>query len=203
LSAQGSEDQLIKFFPLVVADADRFISSELGCSIALDKVAAVSSSSSVLKRLRAVLGPLAGTPVLSTKNLGVDYSAARPQAPRTAKVRRDRLKKVVKRIKKLRLLAAAAGTKAGKIFTMGLLPAAAFGSEITGISDRHLDKLRSIAMISRPPFGMAASRSIKLAVHGDPVAYHGAAAILRWAKEAWKAAYREPWALTIGSLQQA
>eukprot|EP00973_Karenia_brevis_P093341 12416909-Karenia_brevis.AAC.1 len=105
---------------------------DLGVSISHGKLATVSTSSSLLKRLGVRLKAFAGECASAGKNLGIDYAPGVARGVKGAtKVLRKRLGSMHMRAKKLkkwtkRLLRDKG--RMGKIYTAGLRPAVDYGA---------------------------------------------------------------------------
>eukprot|EP00959_Pyramimonas_sp_CCMP1952_P008025 168018-Pyramimonas_sp.AAC.1 len=69
-----------------------------------------------------------------------------------------------------------------KIFRAGARPAATFGVEITGLTDRGLHKLRTDSDKFRKPCHGGVSASAKVVLLGDPTVAIAMAPVLQWSR---------------------
>ena len=162
---------------------------DLRASIAIDKAAVVASSQKLAQNIRTKLGPLGGTTVQATRNLGIDYApgkcrgahgrcSARAKRFRQATARRLRLSRVCKVV----------GLRAKLIFSSGVASGALYGAEVHGVSNSELLSLQRTAASAMRPTARGRSLAATLLINGDPTWRATAAPIVRWAKEVWEAA---------------
>ena len=169
-------------------DLEIVVEDDLDCGLADDKAGLVASSSSLLKRLTRAFGRLKGGDT-SIKTLGCSFAAGKTRASfHKQAVWRQRLHKQEKRKGRLATLRKAHRTRAYRIFSQGVHPAACYGSEIYGFSGPELNTLRSTGAAAMASSTTGRSLSALLAIRGDPAAIPAVSPIVAWAKEVWRAA---------------
>ena len=201
----GSREQVVMSLAKATGELKKVVEDELGAQVASDKSGVVASDNRTLEALRHRLGDLAGPKVKSAKNLGVDYTAGRPrraQGPQSARAKRIRAAK--ERRHRLQRLAKAAGWRAYRIATAGVLPSATYGAEVNGISNYELLSVRRACASALRPAAPGRSLDAVLLVHGDPTWKCTAAPILRLHKEVWRSHTRtDPDAMDLTAIRKA
>ena len=96
-----------------------------------------------------------------------------------------------------------AGARAGVLVTVGLIPQATYGAEISGYSDSELLDLRRTAAAAAGHTRGGRSLSRLLALVGDPAARAEVAPITRWCEEVWRVATRADGGLGADALAEA
>ena len=100
----------------------------------------LASSLAVLAAAHKALGFYAGTPCMSTRGLGYDYSLS--TAGHSGIVLKSRLKVMRTRMRRLRQLRSPSSGY-GKVVATGIVPSVLFGSETTILPPRVLTQLRN------------------------------------------------------------
>jgi hypothetical protein len=160
----------------------KVVVDDLVCKIAMNKPALVGSSKPMLENIRSSFGALAGVPMVSTVNLGVDYSAGRARASHGKSSKRNtRMKAAILRAKRIKKLKGVHGHRTSRLFTTGIGPAAVYGAVVNGMSNMELIKLRRIAAAGMGPQARGRSLTMCMAINGDPTWRAGVAPIIRWA----------------------
>ena len=72
-----------------------------------------------------------------------------------------------------------------KIFTIGILAAAAYGADVVGVADGELRQLQNIAAEGMIPATRGRSRAALFVAKGDPTWRAAVAPLLLWSQEAW------------------
>ena len=163
---------------------------ELGLPLAEDKLALIASSRAAMTRLRAnrVLRDL--LPEQAVKKLGYDYIAGNRAAKGRSHVRRGRIQAAMGRLKRIRWLRRASGKQSKLVYT-GAIPAAFYGSEVTGCppSRWHCFRARAASVCGLGGGGGANLDLVwQLARRGgvnDPGAQALVAPLVRYVKEWW------------------
>ncbi len=172
------------------------VEHELGAVISIPKAALVASSRRLATVIRDSVGTLAGPVRQAAANLGVDSTAAKRRGDRaTGPLRRARWAKAVSRRHRLKSLAAVVGTKAGKIFTVGVGASAVYHAAVQGLTDNEVSKLRRLAAVVYPPRSRFRSLTLTHLLHDMPTAAAEVAATLQYARAVWSAnllGHREP-----------
>ena len=99
---------------------------------------------------------------------------------------RERLRKIAGRTKRMRVIRRAAAKQACNIFVAGPRAAAAYGTEVWGLSDDQVQKLRRAAGSAVKPGGRIRSLRMALLVAGMPTATTEVAPILQLSRMVWK-----------------
>ena len=164
--------------------------TKLGSEFSVDKAAVVASTPRLAATLRARIGRLGGKAFGGVRRLGVDFAPGRPRAswggPRVLSTRMHKAKRRTSRAAKL--FSRDAGPKLKRLFSSGSRAEAAFGVEITGISDAELLALeRQEAALLRPTC-RGRSLDALLLLRGGSAWQHAAATLVRLSKEIWEAA---------------
>ncbi len=164
------------------------IEKELGATISTPKAALVASSKSLATTLRDSIGALAGPVRQAAPNLGVDSSAAKRRGARgTDHLRRARWHNARKKKQRLRNLADIVGTKAGRVFTVGVASSAAYHAAVQGLTDQEATKLRRLAAVVYPPRSRYRSLTLTHLYHGMPTAAVEIAATMHYSRAVWAA----------------
>ena len=176
---------------LVVLHTDlKGVFQELGLPLAEDKLALIASSRAAMTRLRAnrVLRDL--LPEQAVKKLGYDYVAGNRAAKGRSHVRRGRIQAAMGRLKRIHRLRRASGKQSKLVYT-GAIPAAFYGSEVTGCPPSRLHCFRArAASVCGLGGGGGANLDLvwQLARRGgvnDPGAQVLVAPLVRYVKEWW------------------
>ncbi len=164
------------------------IEEELGAVVSVPKAALVASSSSLAATIRDAVGTLAGPVRVAAPNLGIDATAARRRAAHGAELlRRGRWRMAVKKKRRLRALASVVGSKAGRVFTVGIGASATYHAAVQGISDTEMVKLRRLAAVAYPPRSRFRSLTATHLLHGMPTAAAEVAATMQFSRAVWDA----------------
>jgi ribonuclease HI len=189
LSQEGTEQDIIKEFPVAARIIKEVIEGDLDSAIAEDKAAVVASSAALAKKLRQQIGWAAGKPTEVAKNLGVDISAGKARMTRaTTTTRRLRILKAAKAVGRLKMFKAVMPGKIKRFNKTNVLPKATYGAQVSGVDNGELLRIRRLVAKQLPPFGGGRSLKRTLLYHGDPTAAVATAATSRWAKEIWHSA---------------
>eukprot|EP00972_Heterocapsa_arctica_P081638 12034747-Heterocapsa_arctica.AAC.1 len=130
----------------------KVVVDDLVCKIAMNKPALVGASKTMLEHIRNRFGALAGSPMISTVNLGVDFSAGRARGSHGKNSKRNtRMRAALLRAKRIRRLKGVHGHRTSRLFTTGVGPAAVYGAVVNGMSDMELIKLRRVAAAGLGP----------------------------------------------------
>ena len=169
LSVVGvSEEEAEKLILQAARDLKLIIRDQLKGAIATDKEAVVSSSQELADKVRSELGELAGKPVHSTPNLGVDFSAGRKRGRRTGLLRSKRLRTATEKKAKLRTLRELVGKRvARQVCGGGVLAGAGYGAEINGFSDSELLTVQRVCGAASASCESGRSLTATLLLRGD------------------------------------
>jgi hypothetical protein len=208
LSATGSRRYIVEHLPPVVRALVSILEEGIGAKVSQDvgKRSLIASSKALGRDLAQALGGLAGPLVSSAANLGVDDCVGRPRrvAGRSSKQkkREQKARGFVSRLARLRPLVGARVAK--NVFASGALASELFGSEIYGVSDYELLRLRRQAASVLQPSASGRSLTALLLSHGEPCWYASVAPMVRWSKEIWIAHHRTyPHCLSLPELREA
>ena len=184
LSDQEAEDLIVK----AAHNLNYIIKHKLKGAVAMEKAAVVSSSQAVADSVRNRLGDLAGKSVLTTPDLGVDFSAGRKRGRGAGPVRKKRLQTATKKKVKLRTLRELVGPRVSRqVCGGGVLAGPAYGAEINGFSDKELLTVQRICGAATASCASGRSLTATLLLHGDQTWKLAVAPALRWQKEIWRA----------------
>ena len=196
-SAVAVADELIE----CAGDVVEVIEQELGARVAAAKTQVVSNNLLVTRHVSRALGVLG--PVRTSDPfvlLGVDLVMAnrwRPRARRSQQA--GRLSAAARRRRRAAVFRRLAASKAAVLYKSGIRSVAAHGMECTGVADRPLNRLRTMAKDFLCP--TRCSLSATLLLDPDPTLECSVAAAVRWAKEAWQATI-DPRCLSLPRMRQ-
>ena len=205
VGAQGSAHEVLETVVEASDMLDDIMRQEFEGVFSVDKAAVVASHPGLAHSLRQKLGQLGGKPVKSAKSLGVDFTAGRKYWNCRGKEssRKARLLKVGARRGRMRRIKKAGGRAARKVAFAGSLPAAAYGAEVTGLSDGQLLALQRIVASGLSPSSHGRSLTATLTVNEDRSFVAAGAPIVRWAREVWNsAAGADPRAYSLPELRR-
>jgi hypothetical protein len=170
------------------------IEIDLECSLSVPKASLVASSDKLLNMLGKAFGQLKGSQNRTVANLGIDFAAGRHRGVFSQKsIRKTRLLKAVLRLPRIRRLrTGTARDRCHRLFTSGLGPAAWYGAEVYGFSDKELWHLQTTALATLSPQARGRSRQLTLLLADDQTWRPTAAPIVRWAKEVWLSVVKGP-----------
>jgi len=170
-----------------LGDVQSAIEVELQGVIALEKACVVASHPVAARAIRRGLRGLGGREVETCEEaafLGVGITAGRPYRRGHSTVQRKRISALKGRVSRLsRLAQVARAGKARPIYKTGLVPAAGFGAEVTGLRPKDLRLLRQWAGSSLRRGCAGKSLRASLLANEDPSASYAVAATVRWARE--------------------
>ena len=95
---------------------------------------------------------------------------------------------------KLRKAMPAGKSRLGRLYMVGIRPAASFGAPANGLSDSELLKLRRTLVSPITPCHGGVSLSAKLALMGDPAWKQAVAPVVAWVSAVWIAITQPQWA---------
>ena len=182
-------DIAFSLFVQAAKDLAVLVDTKLKSSYAEGKEAILASDEDLARRVREALGPLAGKSVTTTPHLGIDFKAGRKRgSKKKGTVRGKRLQTAARRKKKVKSLRSILGSRVTRhICNAGVIPAAAFGSEVNGLSDRELLIIQQVQGAATAPATSGRSLTASLLATGDDSWRASAAPMRRWQKEAWRA----------------
>ena len=189
LTVEHSDREIaLSLFTCAAKDLAAIVKEKLLCSYAEGKEAIVASDENLAEQVREALGPLAGKSVTTTPHLGIDFKAGRKRgSKKKGTVRGKRLHTAARRKKKVKSLRSLLGSRVTRhICNAGVIPAAAFGSEVNGLSDRELLIIQQVQGAATAPATSGRSLSASLLATGDDTWRAAAAPMRRWQKEAWR-----------------
>ncbi|CAK0842652.1 unnamed protein product, partial [Prorocentrum cordatum] len=186
---------------------------ECGCSISLSKAGQgnlVCSDGAVARELQMFLGDRTGPLADSIVDLGIDFTAGRSR--RKAYIRRAlreskfkiRMANLKAKTRKVRIMKKQITSHAKKIWVSGPLPGVLYGSEVHGISDGELHRIRQQAGSVMGPSCKGRSLTSLLILEDEPTWLAAVAPLVRYSKELWCAhsgAYR--WCFSFTELREA
>ncbi len=166
------------------------VMADLGCRFAADKTAITATTRRLATAVAAALGM--ATAVTSTPCLlGVDNVAgARRSRLRGQSKKAARLKAALARRSRLGHLRRTLGTKVGRVFRTGILPAAAYDAPVWGVSDTEVTRLRRLAAVAMSPRARGRSLTMTHIWHGLPTAEVEVSPVLQYSKMVWLAVTR-------------
>ena len=190
----ASEDQVVRDLVDDANDLLALVQDELASEVSVPKCGLVASSNGLLLRLRRAFKEYAGPWAKVVSNLGIDFVAGRSRAACGARTsRRGRLRQTARRMKRIeRIKKAAPPTKARKLYSCGLAPSHFFGAEVMGIDNVELNSAQRQWLGALPVTASGRSRTLALALYGDPTFTGATAPIRHYAKEVW-------WAMLQGA----
>jgi exonuclease III len=169
------------------------IEVDLECTLSVPKACLIASSDRLLGKLGKAFGQLKGSQSRTVANLGIDFAAGRHRGAFAGNsIRRKRLRQATRRLPRVRRLRAGAGDRVHRLFTSGLGPAAWYGAEVYGFSDKELWQLQTTALATLTPQASGRSRHLTLLLADDQSWRPTAAPIVRWAKEVWLSVVKGP-----------
>ena len=184
-----SEEQVVRDLVADANDLLDLIQVDLASEVSLPKCGLVASSARLLTRLRAAFREYGGPETRSVPNLGIEFTAGRSRAAAGARtVRRGRLRLTGMRIKRVRRVKRVAAAKTRRLYTCGLAPNHFYGADVMGIDNVELDQARRQWLATLPVGASGRSRTLALALYGDPTFMGATAPIRQYAKEVWRAA---------------
>ena len=193
LEAVGSFRAVLRDVVRYAGKLRKVIEVELEASIALEKAAVVASSPALARSVRSLLREVAGRPVAATKNLGIDFSAGKPRShPGCKRTRTLRLKAACGRRHRLSQVAKAGGWRAKRLFSAGVLPAAAFGAEVNGMSETEMLQLRRVEASVMAPRAAGRSLTATLLINDQQSWKAAAAPISQLSRAVWQATVNHP-----------
>ena len=192
-SVSSSSTDLEHDVVAAAVDLEDVVTKEVRCTIALNKAAVVASRDSLASRLRTGIGRASGAPVLSAANLGIDFSSGRRRGRGCQGIRGKRIRQCMLRKAKVRSLRRLVGRRIARhVFAAGVAPAAGYGAEVNGVSDREWGVLRRVAGAATAPCTSGRSLTASLLLFGDPTWRAAVAPAARWQKEVWRATDPRP-----------
>ena len=130
----------------------------------------VSSSHAATRVMRSFLGPYAGTEADSAVNLGIDDAGGKPRrAARRGPTFRARVEYVKQTTKKCVRMKCGLGKAFNRIWITGALPGVLYDSEVNGLSDFDLWKVRREAGNVLRPGAKGRSLTATMICHNGPV----------------------------------
>ena len=187
-SVSGSAPKLEQHIVAAALDLADVVEAELRCTIALSKAAVVASSESLAKVLRSSIGRASGAPVLRAANLGIDFSSGRRRGRLWNGIRGKRIRRCLLRKAKVTSLRRLVGRRIARhVFSAGIAPAAGYGAEVNGVSDREWGVPRRVAGAAIAPCTSGRSLTASMLLLDDPTWRAAVAPAARWQKEIWRA----------------
>ncbi len=188
VSGSGATDTLVESMVEAWHAAREALTGELGCRIANSKSRVVASSSATARTIAKRLG-LDCAVRRCAPNLGIDATAgARRRIIRVGpSSRKVRLAGCIGRGRKLARIAKTLGSRAVKIFSSGIAPEANYGSEVWGVSDAEVVKLRRAAARALRPWSRCRSLTTVHLVHGLPTCKDELRTVVHLSKQIWRA----------------
>ena len=203
-AAGGTRDGVCNRLAAIAQDLEQFICEDLKGAIAEHKAVVIANDATLAKQVRTALGDKGGRCGTRPVVLGVDFIAGRSRCEGRTGKRRERLNNTANRRRRYRIIARAAGSgRAQKLYTCGLRPAAAFGSEITGAAPAELKHMNQTAAIGLSPKARGRSLTAVRLLHGDPNADIAVAATRRYANAVWNATGHVRGAMSLGEIASA
>ena len=165
------------------------LQNELGLPISEEKLAIVGTNVQQVSKISRAFS-LPNVCCASTRDLGVDYTAARRGSRGKLSVRKGRLKKFCSVVSKISSICKS-NRAASKLFYSGALPQGMFGSEVWGVDDTDIYLLRkSAAKCLGFPRRCSLDLAFSIAPHLDPARAHAVAPLVHDAKAGWKQSSR-------------
>jgi hypothetical protein len=162
---------------------------EIGMPLAHEKEQVVATTYRLAQQISNISLGAGRTADHTVRRLGVDYSLGSGDRRRHHSVRGQRFKHYRQRKKHIRRRFRRVASQAGRIFYGGAVPAATFGIEIHGLSDRQLRDLMSGARTVAPVRQIGVATDLLLFQH--PVTHRPdfmdvAQPLLRYGREIWQ-----------------
>ncbi len=175
------------------------VENTLRCRFAPGKTAVTATTRQLASTIARRIGVTGGVVGIATL-LGVDNAAAAPRAALRAKSKRaKRLRAALARKKRLQQVQRVVGSKAKKVFVAGIRPAATYGSQIWGLDDGEVGRLRRLAAAALRPQARGRSLRLTLLWHDVPTAAAENAPLTHFARMVWAATIRRQDAEERGS----
>ena len=176
-------DEVVKQVDGAVAMLIQLLQTVCKLVISMKKFLVVGNSSEAEAVVRR--SPLLRTACkASVRNLGVDYTCGKRA---NAKVRDDRVRKMLKRMPFFRRLRAA-GAKTARLARTGINPALLYGAKVTGVASTQLLRIRRMVRSSFQLSSAGRSLALDLVLEGqgtDPVEKATCDPILTWCVALW------------------
>ncbi len=177
----------------------RALAGSTGFKLAPLKASIVASDRAAGKIVAAAVGREGAESECAT-NLGVDVTAGgrRRRIGRGSK-RQARARVGTARGKRLWKVSQTIGRKALRIFTTGIAPAMCHGSQVWGLADREVHRLRQVAAQALRPKSRCRSLTAAHLVGGMPTATWETAVAVEYARAVWRASTRREYAAERGA----
>jgi len=203
VAARGTRRVVLRNLKAAAKTLKGLISDDLKAVLAIEKATVTATCPKLADLVREGIGAEGGPPVRVAQFLGVDNLLGRRRRVLGKKSKlNQRLTAALARKGRLRRLAMGTTVGAVKIFTAGVQPAAAYGSDVLGVSNTELGKLQSVALASMRPATRGRSRAALFAVKGDPTWSPATAPVQRWAAELWWTQFPRNKAVPCLSIQE-
>jgi hypothetical protein len=168
------------------------VTEELECKLALHKAQVSASTTRLRRQIRKALGKYAGPQdTHSATNLGIDSAAGASRLRVRRRVANATLyKRFVKHKQRRHRIRAVkiAGGDTRKLWKTGLQQALTHGTEVVGMDPQELQNPQTEYLKVAGPRCATRSRSLSLAVLGDPTWRAGLGPALTWSTMIWRAA---------------
>ena len=165
----------------------RAVTEGLGCKLALQKGGVVASDNRLAARVAKHLHGLPNSVEATIVNLGIDFFAGKKLRVARAGTRAARMAKVAARRRRLSRVKSAVGGAVVRLYRAGIHPQAAFGTEVTGLSDVQLQGLRTELGRGLTPSAQGRSLDAVCLVKGDLAAASAVAPLAQWSRMVWTA----------------
>ncbi len=185
LQATGTR-RIIDTMTAAVTDLKKVLTEDLGFPLAEEKSRVIASTDSIAEEIVAATDGSAGKMARRAVKLGVELTSGR-RIGRTGGHQRNRVRKALARQRRLMKFRKMGGA-AVKVARRGVVPAAAYGNKVCGVSDAELGRIRTLIGKTIAPNTKGTSLALKLLLDGDPAVEANAAPITKWAQVAWGAA---------------
>ena len=162
--------------------------------IAFEKTACISNAPGIWEKAARMVEAILPeqevflpTAADAAPNLGIDHMVGKKRRVRRTSAKTTRAKKATQRANKIlecRSMVKSRRQRFQRIVNTGLLPAAAYGARVWGLSGAEAKSLRSLALSASVPTCQA-SLCAKLVLHGDPVARITFDVVLGFVSEVW------------------
>ncbi|CAK0826069.1 unnamed protein product [Prorocentrum cordatum] len=191
LGINGATKESVILQAVAAGNAFFNVAKKLGARIN-DKLAVVASSNDIGKEVVRQLKLPTDMNRTRATYLGTDFAGARRRRGKLLRARQQARHKIYKqRLRKLgrfrHRLPGQQTQRTAKVFRAGARPAATFGVEINGLTDRELHKLRTDFGKFRKPCHGGVSASAKVVLLGDPTVAIAMAPVLQWSRMVWMA----------------
>jgi hypothetical protein len=209
MEAEGdSDDAVVAKLGEAALSMSAFVQDDMGGDIALGKAAAITNSPAVLRRLRALLGGLAGKgDGCAAAALGVDLSPGTFRGSlRGGGVKRSgRWLKAHRRVGRLANIAKTLGIGRNPIrfHTAGVSAVVAYDAPVYGLSTTAVARLRRWGAVAMRPKARGRSLTATCLLYGDPAGRPAVAAATQWAREVWRGAANSFGSTSLSMLSQA